>query len=85
MIVRITKESDGRATIIHIEGWHRSEVEPESEKECQAVDGRLVLDLSQFLATDRTEIKAIRDPVSKGVELRGASRCMQLLLSDERS
>ena len=66
-------------------GGFAREVVPELEKECQSVDGPLVLDLSQFLAADRTGIEAIRDLVSKGAELRGASRYVQLLLDDKGS
>jgi anti-anti-sigma regulatory factor len=83
MIVRITKETDGGQTIIHLEGRLRCEVVPELERECQSVDGPLVLDLSQLLAADRTGIEAIRDLVSGGAEFRGASRYVQMLLDDE--
>jgi hypothetical protein len=85
MIVRITKETNGGQTIIHIEGRLRCEMVPDLKQECQSVDGPLVLDLSQFFVADRTGIEAIRDLVSMGAEVRGASRYVQLLLGDKGS
>ena len=81
MSVRITKQSDGRDTIVRIDGRLRLVNVAELEKVCESFAGRLTLDLSGLRFADADGAAILNQLVSRGALLQGASPYLQLLLA----
>ncbi len=80
MSIRITRTSDARETVLRIDGQLRSEDIAELAKEHRSVEGPLVLELSNLQSADPAGVEVLRDLVSMGVQIRGASPYIELLL-----
>ena len=81
MSVRITKESEGRDTIVRIDGRLRHGNAAELEKVCVSFEGRLTLDLSGLRFADAAGVRMLNHLVSRGALLQGISGYIQLLLA----
>ncbi len=80
MAVRITKRTDGPQTIFRIDGRLRHEDVEELTSALRSVEGVTILDLSELQSADREGVEVLRELVSVGVEIQGASRYIELLL-----
>ena len=80
MPIRITKESEGRDTIVRIDGRLRRKSVAELEKACESFEGRLTLDLSGLRFADADGARILNHLVSHGTLLRGVSPYVQLLM-----
>jgi len=78
--VRITKIVDDPQTVLRIDGRLRSEDVDELVKVFRSVQGATVLDLSELQSADRQAAEVLRELLALGVEVRGASPYIELLL-----
>ena len=81
MSVRVTPTIDGERTVLQVAGRLESADLSELDKEIRSLDGPLVLDLSELLSADEAGIEKLRELLSAGAELRGASHYVQMLLA----
>ena len=82
MDVRIDFISNGLKTIIRIAGRLSSTAVEHLENACDPGEKPAVIDLSNLLFADDDGINAIRAIADKGVQVRGASPFVQLLLDN---
>ena len=82
MGIRIDIISEGSQTVVHVAGRLSGAAVARLRKECDPIKGAFVLDLSNVLFADAAGIDVIRTLGGKGVEVRGASPFVQLLLDD---
>jgi ABC-type transporter Mla MlaB component len=80
MSIRITRISDAHETVLRIDGQLRSADVAELAKEYRSVDGTLVLELSNLQSADPAGVEVLLELVSMGVQMRGASPYIELLL-----
>lgn len=85
MNVRITPTIDGQRTVLQVAGRLQLDDISELEKETGAVEGTLVLDLSELMSADKTGIVTLRTLKAEGAELRGVSQYVRLLLKEPGS
>jgi ABC-type transporter Mla MlaB component len=81
MTVRITKNVDSGITVLHVDGWLRSEDVSALNSEYRELTGPVALELSQLQSADATGVAALLEIASLGAELRGVSGYVKLLLS----
>ena len=80
MTLRITSAGVAPSATVKIEGRLTGDEIPELRRACEAVEGRLVLDLTYLQSADRQGVSVLQELRSKGADLTGASPYMQLLL-----
>jgi anti-anti-sigma regulatory factor len=80
MGIRITRTSDVHETVLHIDGQLCSENVAELTKEHRFVEGPLVLELSNLQSADTAGVDVLLKLISMGVQIRGASPYIELLL-----
>lgn len=80
MAIRITKTIDAHKTVLKVDGRLRSEDVDELTRVYRSVDGATALDLSELQMADRLGVQILRELVSLGTEVRGASPYIELLL-----
>ena len=83
MGIRIIKTSNDRETVLRIDGQLRVENVAELTKEYRSVEGPLVLDLSNLQSADEAAVDVLLDLMSTGIQIRGASPYIELLLKSE--
>jgi hypothetical protein len=80
MSIRVSTGVELDKTVVHVSGWLRSEDVGELNREFRATIDPAVLELSQLQSADPEGAKAISALASRGVEIRGASGYIGLLL-----
>jgi hypothetical protein len=85
MSVRITRRTEGERTILQVAGRLHSPGVALLQEENRSVEESLLLDLSQLISANTVGIKELRELVSRGAELEGASPFVQLLLDEKGS
>jgi ABC-type transporter Mla MlaB component len=85
MTVRITQEVESEITILHVDGWLRSEDVGALNCEHRELVGPVALELSQLQSADATGLAALLEIASQGTEFRGVSGYVKLLLSSRVS
>jgi anti-anti-sigma regulatory factor len=80
--IRIDIKSEGAETVVRIAGRLSGAAVPLFRKACDPIEGAFVLDLSNLLSADAAGIEVIRKVGETGVEVRGASPFVRLLLDD---
>jgi len=83
MDIRINIISEGSETAVSIAGRLSGTAVAQLKKACDQIEGPFVIDLSSLLLIDEEGINAIQALVDKGVQVKGASPFVQLLLDDE--
>lgn len=83
MTVRISKELDSGVTVIRVEGRLESNDVATLDAECREVTGPAALELSKLRSTDTDGVRALRKVISLGIEVRGASKYIELLLKQD--
>lgn len=84
MGIRITRTSDAHETVLRIDGQLRCENVAELTKEHRFVEGPLVLELSNLQSADTAGVDVLLELISMGVQIRGASPYIELLLKGSR-
>jgi anti-anti-sigma regulatory factor len=85
MSIRITKTSDACGTVLQIDGQLCMKNVAELTKEHRLVEGPLVLGLSDLQSADPVGVEVLRELVSMGAQIRGASPYIELLLKESRN
>ena len=80
MGIRIDYISSGSSTVVHIAGRLSGTAVAELKKNCDPIEGPLVLDLSSLLFADSVGISTIKAIIDRGAHVRGASPFIELLL-----
>ncbi len=80
MSIRITTIPDSETTVIKIDGRLTQDDTGELVRIFRTVEGRAALDLTELQSVDRTSVVLLRDSIAAGMELRAASRYLELLL-----
>lgn len=80
MSIRITKTSHAKGALLQVDGQLRSEDVAELAREYAAVEGPVVLELSNLQSADSEGAEVLSELVSLGAEIRGASPYIELLL-----
>jgi hypothetical protein len=78
--VRITKTLDACQTVLKVDGWLKGDDVDELSRAYCSVQGAAALDLSELQSADREGVAILREIVSLGTEIRGASPYIELLL-----
>ena len=86
MTIRIVKTIEGKTTTIRVEGRLDVETVSDLQNECRLCrsEGGLALDLSGLVSADAEGLEVLRELRERGIELRGISPFIRLLL-DRRS
>ena len=82
MEFRIDITPEGPETVVYIVGRLSGAAVAQLRKACGPIEGAFVLDLSNLLFADDAGIDVIQTIVEGGVENRGASPFVELLLND---
>jgi hypothetical protein len=85
MMVRIDTSPEDSKTAVSVAGYLSGSGVGELLRTCHSIEGEIVLDLSGLRSADPEGIKAIRELVRGGAELREASPFIRLLLDDRES
>lgn len=80
MTIRISKTARDRQTVLKVDGRLKADDVEELARAYQSAQGASVLDLSELHSADRAGVEILRELVSMGAELRGASPYIELLL-----
>jgi len=80
MDIRIDIETRGAVDIVHVSGRLVMSTIKQLTDVCEPMEGNFVLDLSQLMFVDNEAVEVIRSLRKKGVEVRGASTFIELLI-----
>lgn len=80
MTIRISQASDDRRTVLKVDGRLNAGDVEELTRAFQSAQGMKALDLSELQSADRVGVEILRDLVSMGAEVRGASPYIELLM-----
>lgn len=83
MTIRISETKQAGRTILKVDGRLRSEDVRELTRIFQSVQETAELDLSDLKWADRDGANILRELVSRGVEIHGASPYIELLLAQK--
>jgi ABC-type transporter Mla MlaB component len=78
--IRISKMVDDQHTVLKVDGRLKADDLDELTRACQSAPGATALDLSELQSADRAGVQILRELVSMGAEIRGASPYIKLLL-----
>ena len=76
-------ESEGRDVVLHVAGRLTGPAITQLSEACEPMEGHLVLDLSKLRFADDAGAEAIRTLRERGVEIRGASYFIKMLINGE--
>jgi hypothetical protein len=80
MSIRVSVTPEPRWTVLKVDGWLNAEDIDELTRAFRSVRGATVLDLSDLQSADRPGVGVLRELISLGTEIRGASPYIELLL-----
>jgi anti-anti-sigma regulatory factor len=83
MNIRIDKESEGTSTVLHVAGRLAGDALTQLTGACEPMDRHYVLDLSKLMFADDAGAELIRALCERGVEIRGSSPFIKLLINSE--
>ena len=83
MDIRIDKEIEGNAIVLHVAGRLAGDAIAQLTDVCESVDDHYVLDLSKLMFADDEGVEAIRTLRERGADVRGASSFIKLLINSE--
>jgi len=82
--IRIIQTVDDCQTVLKVDGWLKADDVEELSRVSQSVQGATALDLSELHSADREGVAVLRELVSLGMEIRGASPYIELLLKSNK-
>ena len=80
MAIRISMTADERRTVLKVDGHLKAEDVEELAGAYRSAQGAMSLDLSELHSADRAGVETLRELVSIGAEIRGASPYIELLM-----
>ena len=80
MDMRITRTSDVHEVVFHVDGQLCRENVDELTRELESIDGPVALELSGLQSVDNDGIAILLGVAASGVDLRGVSPYIELLL-----
>ena len=80
MAIHISATAQVTRTVVKVDGRLHAEDVQELTRVFGAVQGSTELDLSELTSADRTGVAVLRELVSRGTNVRGASPYIELLL-----
>jgi hypothetical protein len=83
MPIRVTTISEASGTLVKVDGWFKAEDVEEIVRLLEQLSGDTALDLSELQSADRAAVEVLRELIASGVQLRGASPYVDLLLKTE--
>jgi anti-anti-sigma regulatory factor len=83
MEIRIDIETEGATVILHVAGRLAGDAITQLTDVCVPMDGHFVLDLSKLMFADDAGAEAIRTLRERGVDIRGASSFIKLLINGQ--
>ncbi len=81
MDIRIDIEFEGPDVVLHVAGRLTGPAITQLSDACEAIKGRLVLELSKLKFADDAGTEVIRTLRERGAEIRGASTFIKLLIN----
>jgi len=78
--IRVTRTFEDRRTVLKVDGWLRLGDVEELTGAYRSVDGPIELDLSELQSADQDGMELLRELIALGVQIRGASPYIELLL-----
>ena len=83
MNIRIDRETEGTAVVLHVAGRLAGDAVPQLTDVCEPMEDHYVLDLSKLMFADDAGAEVIRTLCERGAEIRGASTFIKLLINGE--
>ena len=83
MNIRIDMETEGAAVVLHVAGRLAGDAITQLTDVCEPIEGQYVLDLSKLMFADEAGAEVIRTLRERGVDIRGASSFIKLLINGE--
>ena len=83
MNIRIDRETEGTAVVLHVAGRLAGDAVPQLTEVCEPMEDHYVLDLSKLMFADDAGIASIHVLCERGAEIRGASTFIKLLINGE--
>jgi anti-anti-sigma regulatory factor len=83
MNIRIDRETEGTAVVLHVAGRLAGDVVTQLTDVCEPMEDHYVLDLSKLMFADDAGAEVIRTLCERGAEIRGASTFIKLLINGE--
>ncbi len=83
MNIRIDKEIEGTAVVLHVAGRLAGDAITQLTDACEPMESPYVLDLSKLMFADDAGAEAIRTLRERGADIRGASSFIKLLINGE--
>ena len=80
MTVRIRKTCESNQTVLWVDGYLNAEDVDELDREYRSAQGPIALELMNLLSADSAGTECLRELISLGVEIRGNSPYITLLL-----
>lgn len=80
MSIHISATAKATRTVVKVDGRLHADDMEELTRVLDSVQGPKELDLSELTSADRTGVAALRELISRGTEIRGASPYIELLL-----
>lgn len=80
MTIHISKTADDRRTVLKVDGHLKADDVEELAGAYRSAEGATALDLSELQSADRAGVQILRELVSMGAEVRGASPYIELLM-----
>jgi hypothetical protein len=84
MSIRITETCDGDGTVLRLDGWLASEDVEELIRAYRSARRPVVLELMNLQSAGSSGVEALRELVSLGARIRGASPFIELLMKAGR-
>jgi len=85
MDLRLTVSPEDGATVVHVDGRLSAHGVGDLESTVAGAAGPVVLDLSNLLSVDDAAVAALRSLTGRGVQLRGTSPYVSLLLHGDQT
>ena len=76
-------ETEGAAVVLHVAGRLAGDAITQLTDVCEPIEGQYVLDLSKLMFADEAGAEVIRTLRERGVDIRGASSFIKLLINGE--
>jgi len=83
MNIRIDKKTEGNDVVFFVAGRLVGDAISQLSNACESMEGHCALDLSDLKFADDAGAESIRGLAEKGVEIRGASSFIKLLINGE--
>ena len=84
LMIHIAQSAEGKKNVLRVEGWLQDEAVAELQRVAEAAGSDVALDLSELRMADKRGVETLRGLADRGIELRGVSPLIALLLDSKR-